>query len=360
MVDQNKKRLDALDIFRGLTIISMIIVNSPGTYGQLSHAYWDGLTLTDFVFPFFIFISGVTISFHITGQPLSSAQSGLLLRKILSRTAIIFVLGLVVNLFYTEFSAFRISGVLQRIAIVYCISSILAMYFRAASLILIAAFILVSYWLILLFVPAPGVEAGVLERGNNIVNWVDYKFLPGMLWRGTWDPERLLSTYPAIVTGIIGVLAGKAIRRAEPLSERVNVMFVGGFCAFIIGYCWSFFFLFNKALWSSSFVLVTGGVACLLLALLIWALDIKAYKRFTFVPRVFGLNAIFAYILHVVLHKALDVQVFGHSVHGWFTGVSADAGLPKDLVSTIWIVAFLGLCFLPTYILYKKKLFLKV
>ncbi|MEJ2417670.1 MAG: heparan-alpha-glucosaminide N-acetyltransferase domain-containing protein, partial [Exilibacterium sp.] len=200
---QGKQRLLALDVFRGLTIVGMIIANSPNTFGQLSHAYWDGIMLADLVFPFFIFIVGVAISLGLKKFDPAVSERGPLIKKILIRTLILFVLGMVVNLFYTHFSAIRVLGVLQRIALVYCACSLMGLYLSQKQLIYSGIFILVSYWLLILLVPAPGLEAGTLERGENIINWFD-RFIPGMLWRGTWDPEGILSTYPAIVSGLIG------------------------------------------------------------------------------------------------------------------------------------------------------------
>jgi predicted acyltransferase len=355
-----KQRLDALDIFRGLTLIAMIIVNSPGTYGQLSHAYWEGLTIADFIFPFFLFIVGVAIALNLKRLPETAAQRNAFYTKVIKRTAILFALGLLVNLFYTHFAQIRVAGVLQRIALVYCACCILTVHFRTTQLIWISALLLVGYWAMLLFIPAPGIAAGTLERGNNLANWLDLQFLPGMLWRGTWDPEGIISTLPAIVTGLIGVFVGKIVLRNEGLPERISAIFALGLCVFLLGYVWSFFFPFIKQIWTSSFALATAGAGALLLALLLWLIDYKGMQRFTFVARVFGTNAIFAYVFHVALEKLLTYEIAGASVYSWVIDTLKGVGLSADAASFLWISAFLALCFAPIYIMYKKGIFLKI
>lgn len=349
-----QQRLLSLDVFRGLTIVGMIIVNSPGTSGQLSHAYWSGLTIADYVFPFFIFISGVGIALQSRRFPLSGPQRQDYYLKLVWRSAALFILGLAVNLVYTEFSAIRIAGVLQRIAIVYAVCSLLILHCSTRQLVGICGFILLSYWLLLLFVPAPGLEPGQLERGKNLVNWFDSRFLPGMLWRGDWDPEGLLSTYPAIVTGLLGVLAGKIIVSKKNLSSKISGLFSFGFVCLLLGFIWNLYFLYNKALWSSSFVLTTGGVACLFLAQLMWQIDFWQRRGCLYVIQVFGCNAIVAYVLHVILAKLLQ------PAHSLFTASLSQMGLTNELVSGLWICLFLALCWLPLHLMYRRNIFLKV
>lgn len=308
---QVKQRLDALDVFRGLTLMAMIVVNSPGTHGQLSHAYWEGLTIADFIFPFFLFIVGVAIALNLKRPPETAEQVAAFYAKVCKRTAILFALGLLVNLMYTHFEHIRVAGVLQRIALVYAACCLLTLNFSTKKLVWVCALLLLGYWAMLLFIPAPGIAAGSLERGHNLANWLDQRLLPGMLWRGTWDPEGIISTLPSIVTGLVGVFVGKIIVRNEGLPERISTIFVLGFCVLLLGYVWSFFFPFIKQIWTSSFALATGGAGALCLAVLLWAIDYKGIARFTFVARVFGTNAIFAYVFHVALEKLLTYKIAG-------------------------------------------------
>ena len=354
-------RLFALDIFRGLTIIFMIMVNSPNTYGQFSHAYWDGIMFADVVFPFFIIIVGVAISLGLKNFQQGVDDPAPIMRKVAKRSIIMFLLGMGVNLIYLHFSDVRILGVLQRIAIVYLVCSFLCLYCSVSQLVKIAVGILVSYWLFILFVPAPGMEAGQLLRGENIINWFDRAYLPGMLWRGDWDPEGVLSNYPAIVTGLFGVLMGKIIiQKQQDLPYMVMSLFLFGFVTFLMGCIWSLWFPFIKQVWTSSFVLATGGIASMCLATLLWYTDIKQNRRFTYVAQVFGANAITAYVIHIVFEKLLDIEINGTSVLGAYVALTKSVGMSPFFSSALWILLFLCLCFIPVWMLYKNKIFIKI
>lgn len=354
------QRLLALDLFRGLTILFMIMVNSPNTYGEFSHAYWDGVTFADFIFPFFLVIVGVAVAIGLqpvarTAQQLSAARV-----KILRRTLILFALGIFVNIIYLKFADIRVMGVLQRIALVYLVCALLAMHCSTKRLVQITVVILLSYWLLILFVPAPGLSAGQLERGSNLINWAD-QFLPGMLWRGSWDPEGLLSTYPAIASGLFGVIMGRlVVQYKQQLPQLVMLLFVLGFSSFLIGCLWSLWFPLIKQIWSSSFVLVTSGMASMVLALLIWYTDIQQHRKYTQVPLVFGANAIVAYVLHVALEKLLELPVAGVSVHGAYLQFADSLGWGQFVSAAVWIVAFLALCYLPVWWMYQRKIFVKI
>lgn len=358
-VETKKQRLFALDVFRGFTIVGMIVVNSPGTFGQLSHAYWEGITLADLVFPFFLFIVGVAIALGLKNFDPQTSDRRPLIQKIIKRTVILFVLGLFVNLLYTEFSAVRVLGVLQRIALVYGACALMALYLTPRQLIYSSVFILVSYWLFILFVPAPGLAAGTLVRGENIINWFD-QFMPGMLWRGTWDPEGILSNYPAVVSGLLGIFAGRIIVRKDDLTSVVMGLFVFGFLTFAAGYCWGFFFPFIKQIWTSTYVLVSGGLAAMTLATLLWYTDIKGARTGTYVCMVFGTNAIAAYVLHVALEKLFDLELQGQSVHARFMAFGESLGVHAVISTTIWVTLFVALCFVPILYMFRHKLFWKI
>ncbi len=352
-------RLFALDIFRGLTIISMIVVNSPNTFGEFSHAYWEGVNFADLVFPFFILIVGVAISLGFKNAQSGQVDKGPLVRKVFKRTLILFGLGMAVNLMYTHFAEVRVLGVLQRIALVYCVCCLLALYCSMRQVLITAAALLVGYWLFILWVPAPGMVAGQLERGANIINWFD-QFMPGMLWRGDWDPEGLLSTFPAVVTGIIGMIMGWCILRSKDLTSTVMHLFVFGFGCFALGCVWSLVFPAIKQIWTSSFVLITGGMGSMILAFLLWCTDIRQYRKGTYVAQVFGANAITAYVFHVALEKVLDIEINGISIHEAYVNWSLGLGMSAVISSAIWILMFLSVCFGLVWWMFKKQIFVKI
>ncbi|QSX32671.1 hypothetical protein JYB87_13040 [Shewanella avicenniae] len=356
-VQNTKKRLMALDIFRGLTMMAMIIVNSPDTFGELSHAYWIGVNFADLIFPFFILIVGVSISLgfrNVDKQNLAPVT-----QKILKRTVIMFAIGMVVNLFYTHFEQIRVLGVLQRIALVYCACCFLTIYCSTRQLVKLGAAILFTYWIFILIVPAPGLEAGQLERGKNIINWFD-QFMPGMLWRGDWDPEGLLSTFPAIVTGIIGVLMGRIVMSKESLTHQVMQLFLLGFGLFCLGCIWSLAFPMIKQIWSSTFVLVTGGLGAMSLAAIVWYTDMRSFRWGTYLPLVFGANAISAYVIHVVIEKILDWKIGNQSVHDSYVAAMSSAGFSEITSITLWVIVFFAVCTVPVWWLYHKKIFIKI
>lgn len=355
------QRLLALDVFRGLTIIFMIMVNSPNTYGEFSHAYWQGITFADFIFPFFLVIVGVAVAIGLQPIPRPVAELSAARRKIIRRTVILFLLGIFVNLIYLKFADIRMLGVLQRIGLVYLVCALLAMHCSTKRLVQITAAILLSYWLLILLVPAPGLAAGQLERGANLINWFDSQFLPGMLWRGTWDPEGILSTYPAIASGLFGVIMGRLVLQyKQQLPTLVMLLFVMGFSSFLLGCLWSLWFPLIKQIWSSSFVLVTSGMAAMVLALFIWYTDVQQYRRFTHVSLIFGANAIVAYVFHVALEKLLQVPVAGLSVHGAYLQFAEQLGLSAFWSAALWILAFLAVCYLLVWWLYQRKIFVKI
>lgn len=360
MPNNKTSRLLALDVFRGLTIIFMIMVNSPNTYGEFSHAYWVGVNFADLVFPFFILIVGVAVGLGFKHAQSETFDKNTALKKAAKRTLILFALGLGVNLMYTHFAEVRILGVLQRIALVYFACCVLALYTSPRQWVKISLGLLIGYWLFVLLVPAPGLPVGHLERGQNIINWFD-QFVPGMLWRGDWDPEGLLSTFPAIVSGVFGMLMARIIIRSNNLNNTVMYLFLLGFGSFSAGCVWSMGFPMIKQIWTSSFVLVTSGVGSMILAFLLWYTDIRAERRGTYIAQVFGANAITAYVLHVALEKLLDAKFFaGESIHGAYVSWSLNAGMSEFWSATLWIIGFIGLCLLPIWVMYKKRIFVKI
>ncbi|RMG67242.1 MAG: DUF1624 domain-containing protein [Bacteroidetes bacterium] len=393
-------RLISLDAFRGFTIALMIVVNDPGSwayvYPPLRHASWHGITPTDFVFPFFLFIVGVSIVLAFSRRA-GEVPNSQLIRKIFKRTAIIFGLGLFLALFPEfKFAEIRIPGVLQRIALVFMACSFLFLYTNWRQQAWIAAGLLVGYWLLMALVPVPidevirkalatgevvrshgtvvsvnlparigeGFIAGNFEPGINLQAWLDRLLVPGRLYENAWDPEGLLSTLPAIGTGLLGMLAGHTILYVPNRERKVMVLLLGGFIAMTIGNVWDWFFPFNKNLWSSSFVMYTGGLSAMTLGTLYWLVDIEGHRRWTWVGIVFGANAITAYVLHGMLGRLFTIK-FGSGEAAWtIKGAWMDGlmgwGFSGEFASLLWALAYTALCFLPIWLLYRRKVFIKI
>lgn len=303
-------RLQSLDFFRGITVVAMILVNNPGSwdavYPPLLHAHWNGCTFTDLIFPFFLFIVGVSIHFAYRSKKADGLTKKHFL-KILKRSFIIFLLGLLLawftlpfgrNFDLTRLATLRIPGVLQRISIVFFICSIL--YFKTNWLgqIRIAALVLIAYYLLMVLVPVPGYGPANLEPGTNFSAWIDRLVLDGHLWSQsrTWDPEGMLSTLPAVGTGLLGVLTGELFDKIKNPAERVTWLFLIGGILAVAGLAWDMAFPINKSLWTSSYVLYTGGLAMQVLAASHWIIDVQGLNSWIKPFLYFGVNAIFAFV----------------------------------------------------------------
>src|SRR5690606_33957292 len=280
--ENTMSRLLSLDAMRGFTIAAMILVNYPGSwqyiYPPLEHAEWNGLTPTDLVFPFFLFIVGVSITLLLSRMLEKNTPRSALYKKIVIRSIKIFAVGIILSLIPNfDFGNIRIAGVLQRISIVFLICSFIFLSTSVRFQVWLGVFILVVYWLVMTLVPTPGVGEVSLEKGVNLAAWVDSVLLPGRMWQGTWDPEGILSTFPAIVTGITGLLAGHLLLSKRTPNEKANILLVCGFASLVAGYIWGLTFPVNKNLWSSSYVLVTSGLASLTLGTMYYVVDIRNY-----------------------------------------------------------------------------------
>jgi predicted acyltransferase len=308
-------RMLSLDAFRGITIAGMILVNNPGSweaiYSPLEHAAWHGWTPTDLVFPFFLFIVGVSITLALGRRAESGGSKRDLYVKIAKRTLIIFAIGLALTAFpYNDAAGFRIPGVLQRIAVCYFFASVIFLNTRWRAQAAIAVALLVVYWAALKLIPVPGFGAGNLEMAGNLAAYVDRTILGKHTWKPLYDPEGILSTVPAIATALAGVLTGHLLRtRREPV-EKVAAMFVAGVACVVAGWAWNFCFPVNKALWTSSYVLLTAGFALQMLALCYWLIDIKGYRAWAKPFLIFGSNALAVYFLSEAFVRAVDAFGF--------------------------------------------------
>jgi predicted acyltransferase len=316
----SSQRLASLDFFRGATVVAMIVVNNPGSWGSvfppLLHAPWNGCTPTDLIFPFFLFIVGVSIHFAYRNKRAGglNRQNGL---KITRRALIIFALGILLAWFtlplagmvdFSRLETLRIPGVLQRISVVYFCCSIMYLTVSWVAQIRIVACLLLGYYLLMTLVPVPDFGAPNLEPGTNLAAWTDRLFFDGHLWSQskTWDPEGVLSTLPAIATGILGMLTGQLFNAIENTPERVTWLFFTGLILVIAGWTWDLAFPINKSLWTSSYVLYTGGWAMQVLAASHWTIDAGGHQSWTKPFLYFGTNAIFAFVASGLLAKAMS------------------------------------------------------
>jgi predicted acyltransferase len=366
-----QRRLTSLDVFRGATIAFMIIVNNQGGVGYsfLQHADWNGWTPTDLVFPFFIFIVGVAIPYALNETLDQGVSKKRLLLRITRRTIILFGLGLFVNGFPTfELATFRIMGVLQRIALCYFFASLIFLFLKPRWRIVLTMTIPIAYWMLMTLVPVPGYGPGVLDKNGNLAGYIDRLLLNGHLfiYSGTWDPEGLLSTLPAVATALIGVLAGQYLRsNSKPLNKAENLFFFGSISV-AIGSLWNYWFPINKNLWTSSYVAFTGGIAFILLATCFYVIDIKGHKHWTKPFVMLGLNSIFIYVLSEIVNLALIYA----SVPLTQNANTALKSLIYERLFVSWAgplhgsflyaIVFLAFCWAISAVLYRKRIFIKI
>ncbi|WP_442589468.1 acyltransferase family protein [Pedobacter sp. AW31-3R] len=380
-MDQNSNRLLSLDFFRGATVAAMILVNNPGDWGNiyspLEHAVWNGCTPTDLVFPFFLFIVGVSIAYAMGSKKNDPALHRQIIMKALKRAFILFGLGIFLTLFPEIFTdpveaikTVRIPGVLQRIGIVFFISSVLFLKNSEKNLFKIAVAILIVYWALMTFVPVPGVGFANLEKETNLGAWLDRSVLTeAHLWASskTWDPEGILGTLPAVATGLFGVLAGLCLRRKDmDAGTKVSWLFSAGVIAVVLGLIWDLQFPINKALWTSSYVLFSGGLATIMLALSYWMIDVQQYAGFTKPFVAYGTNAITAYFLSGLLPSLLNMvkmstpQGSETGLHSWLYDTLYAPYFSALNASLAWAISFVLVLFLLLWIMYKRKIIIKV
>jgi predicted acyltransferase len=367
-------RLLSLDFMRGFTVASMILVNDPGDWGHiywpLEHSEWNGCTPTDLVFPFFLFMVGVSIVYAMQTKKDDVASHSKLMLSILRRSLIIIALGVFLPLLYNfNFSHLRFPGVLQRIGLVFGITAVLYIKTTTRTQIYIAATCLIGYYLIMTLIPVPGVGHASLEPATNLGAWIDRSvFTTNHLWSDSkiWDPEGILGTIPAIGTCLIGVFTGTWLKK-DKIKTSPEILKLAGVGAFmiIVALIWNQFFPINKKLWTSSFVLCAGGLAILMLSLCYWLIDIKGYRKIIPPFLAFGRNAIAAYVLADVipfLLGVIPVSLNGHKTSLWGF-IYIDLIMPyfspvnASLVGAIVTVLII---FLPVWWLYSKKIIVKI
>lgn len=375
------ERLISLDVFRGITIAGMILVNNPGTWGEiyppLKHAPWHGCTPTDLIFPFFLFIVGVAITLSLTKRKERGDDQKKLILQILRRSATLFLLGMILQTFplfnletggLIDFSKARIPGVLQRIAVVYFFASLIFLKFDLKMQAMLGAAFLLVYWALMTLIPVPGVGYANLEPTTNLAAYLDNLLLGGHLWSGTkvWDPEGILSTIPAISTALCGVMLGHWLRQPVDEIKKAAWIFVAGNIALIIGIVWDLTFPLNKNIWTSSYVMYTAGLALQFFGMCYWFIDIKGWSWWTKPFVVYGLNAITVFFLSGIVGRmmnmikvtgaegelvSLKTYLFQTFFVPYFSLINASLAW-----AILYVLIWLGLM----WILYVKKIFIKV
>ena len=376
------QRLVSLDAFRGATIAGMILVNDPGdwsyVYPQLRHAAWSGWTFTDWIFPFFLWIVGVAMTFSFARRVEEGGDKKKLMGHVLRRSVIIFALGLFLAAFpfgllwghSFSLSTLRIPGVLQRIAICYLVASVIFLTTGVRGQIAWIVGLLAGYWAMLMLIPVPGYGAGFLEPTGNLCWFIDSNLLAGHTWSGApapgFDPEGILSTLPAIATTLFGVLTGHWLRTERSKEEKTAWMFVCGNVLLLLGAILDMWLPINKNLWTSSYSVFMAGWALVCLAMFYWLIDVKGYTRWAKPFVIYGMNAIAIYVLAGLLGKTL-----------YLIQITASDGTTQDLkdviyqnvfvplaspinASLLFAIAFVLVTYVVAWAMWKKKWFLKV
>ena len=368
----NKNRLLSLDFFRGFAVAGMILVNNPGSwahvYPPLLHAKWHGWTATDLIFPFFLFIVGVSITLAFSAKKENHLPSRQLHEKIVRRTLILFALGLFLSGFpFYDFSSIRIPGVLQRIAVCYFFASLIFLHGSVKSQVAWTVGLLLIYWAAMQWFPVPGVGAGSYEKGANFSAWVDSLFLQGHMWSVTksWDPEGIFSTVPAISTTLIGVLTGHLLLSEKAGVKKVSLMLGAGCVAIAIGSVWQFWLPINKSLWTSSYALFTGGMAMVVFGVSYYLIDIKGWRRGTGPFCVYGMNAITVFVLSGMVGRLLYEAKWesGDSLitlKEWLLNMLFLPWLSPINASLVYALVFVFLSYILMYYLYIKQIFIKI
>jgi predicted acyltransferase len=393
-----RERLLSLDVFRGITVAGMLLVNDPGTWSAifppLEHAEWHGWTPTDLIFPFFLFIVGITTHLSMAARRARGDDDSALIKQILRRGAIIYLLGFAMALFpffqwgniqsLPNASAWdrilyriehvRLLGVLPRIAIVYVCAALITLKTNLKQQVIIIATLLFGYWFAMTLIPVPGEnEIGALllhTKDRNLAAYLDRLILTtNHTWTGsvTFDPEGPLSTLPAIATAMLGVIAGTWIaRKDKSLLERISALFAAGSLGMVAGMMWNWSFPINKSLWTSSYVVFTAGMALVTLATIMWLVDYNNIKGWTKPFVVFGVNPIVAFVGSGVFAR-LIYTLWKVDYHGQSTSIQAAIyqsvflpWLPPRVASLAFAITFVLFWYAILLVLYRRKIILKV
>jgi len=371
---EKQRRLIALDAFRGITIAGMIMVNQPGNrkymFGQMRHSAWDGCTVTDLIFPFFLIIVGVAMWFAF--QKLEILPTGDFMKKIVRRSVIIFAIGVFLNIagqffgtFHVDFSELRITGVLQRIAFCYFFASLLCYFLNYKQVFIASIGILIGYWFVLWFF---GGDAPYAAE-TTIVGKIDRALLTKNHLRQGYavDASGLFGSVPAIVNVLWGYLIGRMVAKSKGQTALILNMFLLGVPAILLAEIWNYSFPINKALWTSSYVLYTTGWALVTLAFFIWIIDVKEKKSWITPLLVFGVNPLFAYVFAQLWSSIMSSKLLFSGIFG--VNTSAKSWISNDLfsplignlhASLLYSIVVMVFYWSILQILYKKKIYIKI
>jgi len=375
----SRERLLSLDVFRGMTVAGMLLVNNPGSWGAiyppLAHAAWHGWTPTDLIFPFFLFIVGITTHLSMEARRARGDDVSALVRQIVRRGLLIILFGLALAAFpyvpVSRFTEIRIPGVLQRIGVAYLCGGLLTLRTSVRQQVVILAMLLYGYWFAMTLLPVPGRGMGALlldDPSATLAAYIDRAVFGSHVWRsaGTWDPEGLLSTVPAIGTVMLGVLAGRWIGSPRPLSERLVALYGVGSLCIVVGLMWGWSFPINKGLWTSSYVLFTAGMAATVLATCLWVIDLLGLTWWTRPFRWFGMNPTIAFVgsgmMARLLYSVVKVPSGGEQVpiqRVIYESYFASWLAPRN-ASLLFAVTFVSLWALILGVLHRKRIFFKV
>jgi predicted acyltransferase len=341
----------------------MILVNNPGswqyTYQQLDHSEWNGWTFTDLVFPFFLWIVGVSMTLSFAKRMEAGADRRKLLFHAARRSVLIFVVALLMNGFPTfQYHYLRIPGVLQRIAVCYLIATFIYLFCSLRGRIIWLVSLLAAYWLLMTLYPVPGFGPGVLTKEGNFAKYIDGMVLTGHMWSQTktWDPEGIVSTLPAIATALFGTLAGTLLRTNKSPEEKTAWLFVSACALLLAGLIMNIWMPINKSIWTSTFSVFMAGMATLVFACFYWIVDVQHHRRWSEPLVIYGMNAIAAYILSGMLDRLLALN---HTGAWLFQNIFAPIASPKN-ASLLYAIANVLVIYAFCYVLYRRRWFLRL
>jgi predicted acyltransferase len=366
-------RLDGLDVLRGLTVAGMLVVNTPGTwdhvYPPLLHAEWNGWTYTDTIFPFFLFIVGVSMEISFARRGAGGATRADLLRHTAARGAAIFGIGLALNalsfvLFHKEH--LRIPGVLQRIGVCFLAAGLIRLLLGRRGVFPAAVTLVLLYWALMKLVPVPGFGAGRLDVEGNLAAWVDRAVLGAHTWKPGWDPEGPLSTLPATATTLFGAMAGALLTARMELRRKIPALLAAGVAGAVVGALWGTVFPINKNLWTSSYAVFMAGLAAVSLAIGLWIVDARGWKAWAAPFRWLGRNALAIFtlsllaVLMLLWIKVPDAAGKPRSLYSTIYRTVFDRFADPRLGSLLFALAFLAVFLGIAGVLYRRRIFLKL